>query len=190
MKSNLPFHLYLQFAWLLFLAPLYTAAQCEIFKSDIDVVKKNMIEVSQYMDSLQTSAENAAYAANFTIARADAKKVKLMIGKAYDLTNSAASMASESQYYSTVCGIDEVISFAVDAESNTLDVLEFMEEAYTNAKNADKAKNLGDLHYYMRKLQSATRTAQKSANSAAYAASDAFYSCTHDDTKATGSNKR
>ncbi len=189
MKRNLRFKSGFQLAWVLLLAPIFTEAQCELFKSEMESVKKYMTEVSHQVDSLQTFAESAAFAAHFVAARTDARKVEVLIGKALTAADEAVSRASEAQYYSEVCGISEVQSHAIDAERFTLDARDFAAEAYDNAKKANTAKNLGNIHYYMRKLQSASQQAQRSADNAAYAAAIAHVSCTHGDDHTMASNR-
>tara|TARA_R110002167_G_scaffold167062_4_gene364219 strand:+ start:1093 stop:1662 length:570 start_codon:yes stop_codon:yes gene_type:complete len=189
MKINLQFKSSIRFVWVLLLVPLYTEAQCEVLKSELESVKNYMTDVSHAADSLQTFAEAAAFATQFNMARTNARKVEILIGQALTAASEAVSMASEAQYYSEVCNIDDVKSFSIDTESLTTDTRDHTEEAYENAKKANTAKNLGDLHYYMRKSQAATKEARKSAEAAAYAASDAYYSCTHGDGHEMNSNK-
>jgi hypothetical protein len=163
-------------------------AQCELFKSEIKGVKNNVTLVSQLVDSLQTYAESGAFAAQITSARANAKKVELLTGLALNASDEAVAMASEAQYYSEVCNIAEVKSYTIDAESYAIDARDFADEAFTNAKKANTAKNLGDVRYYMRKSLNASREAKKSADDAAYAASIARMSCTHNDAHGIGSD--
>jgi hypothetical protein len=189
MKRDVQIKSRLQWAWVFFLAPMVTEAQCELFKSEMESVKNYMEAVSHQIDSLQTLAESVAYAAQFATARTDSGKVELMMGKALNAADEAVSRAAEAQYYSEVCGIEAVKSHAIDAEQFTLDARDFAAEAYENAKRANSAKNLGNIHYYMRKSQSAGQEAQRSADSAAYAAAIADVSCTHGEEHTMASNR-
>ncbi|NNE76488.1 MAG: hypothetical protein HKN31_05380 [Pricia sp.] len=175
MKQKIRFKTYLKFAGV-FLLPICTSAQCELFESEIGGVKKHMMEVSHLTDSLATFAESASYTAYLKNARLDAEKVKKLVGKAYTSSEEAVSMASEAQYYAEVCGVDEIISYAIDAENYATDARDFADEAFNNAKNAVSAKNLGDIHYYVRKAHNAIKEAQKAADDAIFAVSIAFTS--------------
>ncbi len=188
MKCSIQFKSYMPLAWFLLLTPLVAGAQCELFKSEIKGVKKNVTLVSQLVDSLQTYAESAAFAAQFNSARGDVRVVELLTGLALNASDEAVSMASEAQYFSEVCNIAEVKSYTIDAESHAIDARDFANEAFENAKKANTAKNLGDMHYYMRKSLNASREAQKSADDAGYAATIARMSCNHDDVHGIGSD--
>ncbi len=163
------------------LMPLFGQAQCEIFKSEISEVAEEMHAVHRLADSLKTFAESAAYGGAFPEAREDARKTMLLTGQALAFAYDATSVASDAQYHSGICGLDAVKSSAIEAEDYVTSARDFMEEAYDLAKKAYGARKLGDLHYYMRKSLTATRQAEKLAESAAYAASDSFRSCTHSD---------
>jgi len=113
---------------------------------------------------------------------ANARKVEFLMGEALTSAHEAVSIASEAQYYSEICGNKEVKSYALDTANFTIDARDFADEAYTNAKKANSSKNLGDIRYYMRKSQNASIEARKSADAAVYAATDAYYSCNHNDT--------
>ena len=166
----------------------WTSAQCELFKSEITDVQTYIEEVSHFSDSMQTYAESAAFAARFADARTDARKAEVLAGEALASAYEAVKLASEAQYYSEICGIDAVVSFSIDAESLAIDARDYADEAFTNAKKANTARNLGDIRYFMRKSLEAGKEARKSAEAAAYAASDAHYSCTHSDVTASGQN--
>ncbi len=179
MKRNPQIKSKLRWAWILLFAPIVTEAQCELFKSEMEGVKNYMVAVSHQVDSLQTFAESAAYATQFAAARTNARKVELMTGKALNAADEAVLRAAEAQYYSEVCGLEAVKSHSIDAERHALDARDFAEEAYANAKAANTAKNLGDMHYYMRKSQRTGQEARDAADNAVYAASIAHMSCTH-----------
>jgi hypothetical protein len=180
----------IQNALILFISCLSTqlSAQCELFKSEIADVKNYIDEVSHFSDSMQTYAESAAFAAKFSEAKTDARKVEVLAGEALAAAYEAVKLASEAQYYSEICGIDAVVSFSIDAESLSIDARDYADEAFTNAKKANTARNLGDIRFFMRKSLEAGKEARKSAEAAAYAASDAHYSCTHSDLTASGQN--
>jgi hypothetical protein len=187
MKHNPRFKPSYQLAWAFLLLPMITVAQCELFKSEMEGVKNYMVAVSHQVDSLQTFAESAAYAARFASARTNARKVELMMGRALNAAEEAVLRAAEAQYYSEVCGLEAVKSHSIDAERHALDARDFAEEAYANAKAANTAKNLGDMHYYMRKSQYAGQEARDAADDAVYAASIAHMSCTHEAALSLGS---
>ena len=112
----------------------------------------------------------------------------LAVQQALAAANEAVALASEAQYDAEVCGLKAVVTHAIDAESRAIDARDQIEVAYTNAKKAKTAKNLGDLRYYMRKSLDASRLAAKAAEDASYAAVDSFHSCTHSDTASAGGN--
>ncbi|MEP2278853.1 hypothetical protein, partial [Maribacter sp.] len=89
-------------------------------------------------------------------------------------------LASEAQYDSESCGLEEAMSYTIDAEKYAIDSRDFSTEAFENVKNAAKANNLGNLQFYMRKAQRLMRDAQDAADSSVYAADNAHYSCSHD----------
>ena len=171
----------LRWILLVLLTPLFGQAQCEIFKSEISEVEQEMRAVHRLTDSLKTFAESAAYGDRYISAREDARKTMLLTGQALASAYDAASVASEAQYHSGICGIDAVKSAAIDAEDFSTSARDLMEEAYTLAKKAYGARKLGNIHYYMRQALSASREAEKFAQSAVYAASDSYRSCTHND---------
>ena len=171
------------------LTPLFGQAQCEIFKSEISEVEQEMRAVHRLADSLKTFAESAAYGDRYSSAREDARKTMLLTGQALAFAYDAASVASEAQYHSGICGIDAVKSAAIDAEDFSTSARDLMEEAYALAKKAYGMRKLGNIHYYMRKSLSASREAEKLAQSAVYAASDSFSSCTHNDISMGGNDK-
>lgn len=187
MKSPLQSKSLYPFAWVLLLAPLSMSAQCELLKSETKGVNNYMTTMSQRVDSLRAFAESAAFGAQFNKAHANAIKVEQLIGEALTAADEAVSMASEAQYHSEVCGIADVKSNAIDAEQFAIDARDLADEAYTNAKLAHGAKNLGNLRYYMRKSQNASKEAQKWADAAAFSASLASHSCTHTDASGIGS---
>ena len=177
--------------WILvvLLTPLFGQAQCEIFKSEISEVEVEMRAVHRLVDSLKTFAESAAYGDRYLSAREDARKTMLLTGQALAFAYDAASVAAEAQYHSGICGIDAVKSAAIDAEDFSTSARDQMEEAYTLAKKAYGMRKLGNIHYYMRKSLTASREAEKLAQSAVYAASDSFRSCTHSDISMGGNDK-
>lgn len=179
----------LQFALIFALLPVFTSAQCELFKSEITGVKSYIEEVSQLADSLHIYAESAAFAAQYKTARQKAIKAQIFAGETLSAAYEAVAMAAEAQYYSEVCGIDGVKSNAIDAESHSIDARDFANAAFTNAKKAIAARNLGDVNYYMRKSLDAGRQAKKAAEAAIYSASDANLSCNHDDVTSAGNDK-
>ncbi|MFS4466521.1 hypothetical protein [Maribacter sp. 2210JD10-5] len=183
MKPTQKTKLILKSAWLLFLVPIGIQAQsqCEIFKSEISNVETHMNQVTQIVDSLRTKAETAAFGAQLKIVRSNAKRIEILIGKALSSADEAVTRVGDSQYYSESCALDDVISYTIDAESNTIDARDFLDEAYNNAKKANTARTLGDIQYYMRKYQTASKMAKNSAEDAAYAAAIAHASCTHTD---------
>lgn len=174
---------------LVFLTPLFGQAQCEVFKSEISEVEQEMRRVHRLTDSLKTFAESAAYGDRADSAREDARKAMLLAGEALASAYDATSVAAEAQYHSGICGIDAVKSAAIDAEDFSTSARDLMEEAYALAKKAYGARNLGNIHYYIRQSLNASREAEKFAQSAVYAASDSFRSCTHDDISLGGNRK-
>lgn len=179
MKHPLLIKIATPFVWILLLAPGVSQAQCEIFKSEMEDLKIYMNQVHQLTDSLQTYAESAAFGSQFGKARYNAQKVKVLIGQALTSADEAVTMVSSAQYHSEICGLEAVKTYAIDAENYITDARDFADEAYTNAKNAISAKNLGDVRYYMRKSQNASQDARDSADSASFAVSFAHSSCTH-----------
>lgn len=175
----------LAFAVLLLL-PGIASAQCELFKSEVSEVRDYSEVVSANSDSVRTYAEIAGYADTFSKARENARIAQKFAGEAQAAAHEAVSLAGDSQYYAEVCGIDAVITNSIEAESRAIDARDFADVAMSNAKKASAARKLGDVHYHMRKSLNAAREAQKSATAAVYAASDAHYSCTHDDVPSTG----
>ena len=173
-------------AFLLFLAPLASRAQCEIFKSEMVDVETEMQKVTHLADSLSTYAESAAFGATFSAAREEARKSMILSGLALGAAYDGASMASEAQYQSELCGIDQVMSAAIDAENFSIHARDLMEEAYAQAKMAYGARKLGDVNYHMRKSLNAAREAEEYSQKAVYAASDSYYSCSHSDVSARG----
>ncbi|MDG1571395.1 hypothetical protein OZ410_03650 [Robiginitalea sp. M366] len=160
------------------------AQQCALFKSEINDVKDFEITVGQLTDSLKVYAEAAAYAARFADGKDNAGKVEALAGQALAAAHEAVQFASEAQFHAEICGLDDVVTFSINAESAAIDARDFAEEAYQNAKKAGTVGKLGDLHFFMRKSLEAAREAGKSSEKAMYAAYDAFYSCTHKDTDA------
>ncbi|MEJ2585760.1 MAG: hypothetical protein P8Z38_12255 [Robiginitalea sp.] len=177
--------------WMLvvLLFPLFGQAQCEIFKSEISEVEEEMRTVHRLADSLKTFAEAAAYGDRYLSAREDARKAMLLTGQALASAYDATAVAAEAQYHSGICGIDAVKSAAIEAEDFSTSARDLMEEAYALAKKAYGTRNLGNIHYYMRKSLNASREAEKLAQSAVYAASDSFRSCTHNDISLGGNEK-
>ncbi|TLP75707.1 hypothetical protein [Maribacter sp. ACAM166] len=169
----------------LFLTSLYTQAQCEVFKSEIADVKKYMLQVSQLSDSLRPASEIASFNAKFSTARFSTKTVLLLMGQAVTAADEAVLLASEAQYDSQSCGLVEAMSYSIDAERHAIDARDFSSEAFENVKSASKARNLGNLQFYMRKAQRIIREAINSADASAYAAEIAHYSCSHDEDHAS-----
>lgn len=163
----------------LFITSTYVQAQCEVFKSEIIDVQSYMQQVSQLSDSLSTSAEIAAFDASFTKARTNTKTVMLLMGQAVNAADEAVILASEAQYDSESCGLAEAISYTIDAEKHAIDTRDFSAEAFENVKSAAKARNLGNLQYYMRIAQRLMKEARESADASVYAADNAHYSCSH-----------
>lgn len=176
-------------AGVFFLLPIIASAQCELFKSEIDEVKMYSEIVSENSDSLRTYSEIAGYADTFSLARENARIAQKFAGEAQAAAEEAVSLAGDAQYYAEVCGIDAVITNSIEAESRAIDARDFADVAMINAKKASAARKLGDVQYHMRKSLNAAREAQKSATAAVYAASDAHYSCTHDDATGAGKGK-
>ena len=172
----------------IFVLPIYGMAQCELFKSEIEGVEKYVATVKELADQVQSYADTAAFAAQYSEAKSNANKAKIDAGEILSAAYEAVELAAEAQYYSGVCGIEDVKSYAIDAERLAVDVRDFADEAYTNAKKATTARNLGDVRFYMRKALDATKEAQRAAEAAAYAAADANYSCSHQDTAVGGND--
>lgn len=179
MKSDLLGRCLIPFLCILFLTPLCTKAQCEIFKSEMEDLKTYINEVSHLTDSLQTYAESAAFGAQFNKAHNNARKVKKLMGDALTSAEEAVTMASSAQYHSEICGITAVKTHTVDVEDYITNARDFAEEAYINAKYAVASRNLGDIRYYMRKSQNASQEARNSADAALFSVSFAHMSCTH-----------
>ncbi|MGI9547426.1 MAG: hypothetical protein ACR2MM_09335 [Flavobacteriaceae bacterium] len=167
-------------------APIITRGQCDIFKSEITGVKQYAESMLSIVDQVQLHAESAAFAASFNEARSQARKAKIFAGEVLGSAYEAVNLAAEAQHYSGSCGKDDVKSYAIDAERFAVDARDYADEAYSNAKKASGARNLGDVRYFMRKSLDAAKEAQKSADSAVYAASDAYYSCDHQTVSAGG----
>ena len=161
-------------------------AQCDIFKSEINGVKQNAEDIQEIINQVETHAESAAFAASFGEAKSHAHKAQIFAGEVLGSAYEAVDLAAEAQHYSGSCGKDEVKSYAIDAEKYAIDARDFADEAYTNAKKASGARNLGDVRYFMRKSLDAAKGAQKAADAAVYAASDALYSCDHQSVAAGG----
>lgn len=159
---------------------LFSQAQCEVFKSEINDVQSYMLQVSQLSDSLRPASEIASFGANYGKALSNAKTVKLLMGQAVNAADEAVVLVSEAQYDSETCGLAEAISYTIDAEKNAIDARDFSTEAFENVKNALKAKNLGTLQFHMRKAQRMIKEASDAADASAYAAEIAHYSCSHD----------
>ena len=162
------------------------AQQCELFRSEITDVREFEIKVNKLTDSLKVYAENAAFAARFTEGRNNAKKVQFLAGEALAAANQAVEYAAEAQYHAEVCGISAVVSHAIKSEELSINVRDYMQTVYDNAKKASASGKLGDVHYYMRRSLQAAREACKTAELAVYAAYDAHGSCTHRDDTYTG----
>lgn len=165
---------------ILFCTALISQAQCEVFKSEISDVQNYMLQVSKLSDSLRPASEIAAFDARFSTARANSKTVLLLMGQAVTAADEAVLMVSDAQYDSQSCGLDEAMSYTIDAESHAIDARDFANEAFENVKSATKAGNLGNLQFHMRKAQRLIRDAQDAADSSAMAAEIAHYSCSHD----------
>ena len=162
------------------------AQQCVLLQSEISAVSEYEIALVKYSDSLSSHAEQAAHAALFSDGRKHARTVALLAGEALSAAEDAVLHASEAQYHAEVCGLDDVVSHAITAESAVIDARDFAEKAYTNARKAGNARSLGDIWYYMRRSQQAARNARKASVKANYAALDAGASCTHVSDTATG----
>lgn len=169
---------YLKVVVLLFTST-YVQAQCEVFKSEISDVQNYMQLVSKLSDSLRSDVEIASFDASVTKARKNTKSAMLLMGQAVNAADEAVLLASEAQYDSERCGLDEVISYTIDAERHAIDSRDFSTEAFENVRNAAKANNLGNLQFYMRKAQRLMKVAQESADASVYAADNAHYSCSH-----------
>lgn len=175
---------YLKVSFLLFTS--YCAqAQCEVFKSEISDVQKYMLQVSQLSDSLRTDSEIAAFDASLGKARKSTKTVLSLMGQAVNAADDAVILASEAQYDSERCGLEDAISYTIDAERHAIDSRDFSTEAFENVKKATKANNLGNLQFYMRKVQRLMKEAQDAADASVYAADNAHYSCSHDEDHAS-----
>ena len=185
MKECKPIQLY-SLVLLAMLTSLFSSAQCDIFKSEIIGVKEHSEQVSTVADQVQTHADNAAFAASLREARTHAHKAQIFAGEVLGSAYEAVNLAAEAQHYSVSCGKEEVKSYSIDAERFAIDARDFADVAYTNAKKATSARNLGDVRYFMRKSLDATKEARKSADAAVFAASDALYSCDHQSTSAGG----
>lgn len=171
------------------LGPVSGFAQCDIFKSEIDGVLQYTEEIQNVINQVETHAESAAFAASYSEAKSHAHKAQIFAGEVLGSAYEAVNMAAEAQHYSGSCTKDEVKSYAIDAEKYAIDARDFADVAYTNAKKANGARSLGDVRYFMRKSLDAAREAQKSADAALYAASDARYSCDHQSATAGGGNE-
>jgi len=159
MKHYLKPIFYLKCIGFLSLVPVSTHAQCELFKSEINGVETYMHDVIQSVDSVQTYAETAAFGAtSSTTARANARKIEIMIGHALDAAEEAVLMVSDAR--------------------------DFISEAFANVKEAVKSKNLGDIQYFMRKYQTNSSEGRNAAEDASYAAALAHASCDHNDSQA------
>ncbi|MDC6353288.1 MULTISPECIES: hypothetical protein [unclassified Robiginitalea] len=167
---------------------LQAQQQCAVFKSEISDVRKFEQTVNQLTDSLKVYAEVAAFAARYTEGRSNAQKVEFLAGEALAAAQEAVNYAAEAQYHAEVCGMDAVITHAIEAEALSIDVRDFAETMYTNARKASAAGKLGDIHYYMRRSLQAAREATRISEKATWAALDAHGSCTHEDDMATGKN--
>ena len=174
------------FVLALLLMPGISQAQCEIFKSEMGDVEKEMKEVAHLTDSLKTFAESAAFGATFKAAKEDARKAMILTGLALGAAYDGASLASEAQYQSELCGLDAVMSSSIDAENFSIHARDLMEESYALAKKAYAARKLGDINYLMRKSLNAAREAEDFSQKAFYAASDSYHSCTHSDVSLGG----
>ncbi|SNR60097.1 hypothetical protein SAMN04488009_2748 [Maribacter sedimenticola] len=157
----------------------FSQAQCEVFKSEISDVQKYMVQFGKLSDSLKTSAEIAAFDARYSTAKNHSKTVMLLLGQAVTAADEAVILVSDAQYDSESCGLDEAMSYTIDAESHAIDARDYAAEAFENAKSAAKANNLGNLQFHIRKAQRLMRDAQDAADASAYAAEIAHYSCSH-----------
>lgn len=166
--------------------PFLGYSQCDIFKSEIIGVKQYSEEVSNVANKVKEHADNAAFAASLSEARTHAHKAQIFAGEVLGSAYEAVTLAAEAQHYSGSCGKEDVKSYSIDAERFAIDARDFADVAYTNAKKATAARNLGDVRYFMRKSLDASKEAQKSADAAVFAASDAYYSCDHLEASAGG----
>ena len=182
---KLPTRLYL-FSIALLALPLLSVAQCDIFKSEITGVKEYAEEMLEVVNQVEEHAENAAFAATYTEAKSHAREAVIFAGEILGSAYEAVNMAAEAQHFSGSCDKDGVKSYTIDAERFAIDARDFADVAYTNAKKASTARNLGDIRYFMRKSLDAAKEAQKSADATVYAASDALYSCDHQTVSAGG----
>jgi hypothetical protein len=171
------------------LMPAFISAQCELFKSETTELMEYSQQARVNSDSLMAYSEIAGYADSFSLARENTRKARIYAEEALAAAHEAVSLAGEAQYYAEVCGIDAVVTNSIEAESRAIDARDFADVAMVNAKKAIGARKLGDIHYHMRKSLNAAREAQKSAMAAVYAASDAHYSCTHDDDSILGKGR-
>ena len=172
----------------LFAGTLQAQQQCAVFKSEISDVRNFEQVVYQLSDSLKVYAEVAAFAARYSEGHSNAQKVEYLAGEALAAAQEAVNYAAEAQYHAEVCGVDAVITHAIEAEALSIDARDFAETMYANAKKAGHARNLGDIHFYMRRSLQAAREATRISEKAAWAALDAHGSCTHEGEIATGRN--
>ena len=179
-------YLFISLFCLALLTPFIGLSQCDIFKSEIVGVKQHSEQVSKIAEQVQSHADNAAFASTYTEARTYAHKAQIFAGEVLGSAYEAVDLAAEAQHYSGTCGKEDVKSYSIDAERFAIDARDFADVAYTNAKKATSARNLGDIRYFMRKSLDASREAKKSAEAAVYAASDALYSCDHQIVSAGG----
>jgi len=189
MSNKLHFKTYFRFAWIFLLAPVFSQAQCDIFKSEMEGVHIHLTKMNKLVDSLKANAETAAFTASLKEARADTRSVQMIMGDAVNASYESVSIASEAQYYSELCGIDDVKSYAIDAERFAIDARDFIDKAYENVKMANTSRNLGDIQYHMRIAQDAARAAQESAEAATNASSASYYSCHHNEDAVMESDK-
>ena len=168
------------------LISLVSYGQCDIFKSEITGVKQYAEEIQKVVNQVENHAESAAFAASFREARSHAHKAQIFAGEVLGSAYEAVDLAAEAQHYSGSCSKEEVKSYAIDAERFAIDARDFADLAYTNAKKASSARSLGDIRFFMRKSLDAAKEAQKSADAAIFAASDALYSCDHQSDTAGG----
>ena len=173
-------------AFLFLLSPFIAAAQCEIFKSEMGDVQQQMEQVHKLTDSLTTYAEASAFGATYTAAKEDARQAMILTGLALGAAYDAADIAAEAQYQSELCGLDLVMSHAIDAQNFAIHTRDQMEEAYELAKRAYRARKLGDINYLMRKSLTAAQEAEGFSQKAVYAAADSHQSCNHSDVSLGG----
>ena len=175
-----------RFAIILLLSPMIGGAQCEIFKSEMGDVQQQMEQVHKLTDSLSTYAEASAFGATYKAAKEDARQAMILTGLALGAAYDAADIAEEAQHQSELCGLDPVMSHAIDAQNFTIHTREQMEEAYELAKKAYRARTLGDSTYLMRKSLTAAQEAEAFSQKAVYAAADSYHSCNHSDVSLGG----